>query len=382
MTIEKTEIERELDELKTAADGSDFVPSGDADDKDKGTSKDKAADKSKDKADDKDADDKARDTKGRFAKGEKSDDDADAADDDADDAAGKKGAGKKAAGDKGKEDADKDAEGEELENEEETEEEEEDADDKDDKGSSNHRIRTLVDQRNKAREKAALLNARVTELEKAQKSTAKDDKAVAEEFETKIAGLYQEVEEARADNDTKKAAALQREIDKLNQQAIRAEAKADARQEAFAAQQNTTFDSMLEFLEEARPVLNPKHELFDEDVVKELNFQVTAYEKMGMTGPRALRRAAAMIFEVDPFAKQAPKAKEEKDEKAGKKDEKPADKKTDIKKNVEDSKKIPPKGDRSDKSTDGKKIQVKDLTDEEFDALPESKKKELGGDYL
>jgi hypothetical protein len=138
---------------------------------------------------------------------------------------------------------------------------------------------------------------------------------------------------------------------------------------------------MLDVVEANIGALNPQHDDFNENAVAELDFQVKAYEKMGMTAPDALRRATWLLFRFDP-TKPAAKAEPEPEKKEDKPAKPPvAEKKTDFKKSVETAKRQPPDGSGVGVSNDQTKLNPKTMTEEEMDALPESKRRELRGDF-
>ena len=228
------------------------------------------------------------------------------------------------------------------------------------------RFREVVERR-----KAA--EARAAELEELAKKAAgkPDDEAEAEQ---QLNALYEQVEEARADGDTKAAAALQRQIDAMNADRLRAQSVMAARRESVAAAQVDQYNHLLGVLEAKVPELNPDAAEFDARLVSEIQFQVEAHEKMGLSAPDALRRAASLLLKNDPFDGGAAKP-------AAKAPVAPLRKKVDVEKNAAAAARTPPRGDRSE-AVQTAKIDVAKLTDEEFDALPESKLRELGGDYL
>lgn len=192
--------------------------------------------------------------------------------------------------------------------------------------------------------------------------------------------LYEEVETLRADGDTKGAAKLQRQIDDATQRVSDIKAGMVARQAAFAANENTSYDRMLDQIESAFTVMNPNSPDFDRTVVEEMEFQVQAYEKMGVPPTQALRRAVALIFREDPFTprpatKEAPAGKPAASV--------PAPKKTNIAKNVDAANRTPPEVDHKTDLGDGQGSKsIYDMSDEELAALPPSVIARMRGDAL
>lgn len=239
-----------------------------------------------------------------------------------------------------------------------------------------HRFKEVVNQRNE-------LAAKLSEAEAERTKIVKEGKDEIKELTEQRDALYEKVETLRADGDTKGAAAAQREIDDYNLKIADAHADLRARQAAFAATENSNYDAMLDHLETAQPVMDPNSPEFDGAVVREMEFQVQAYEKMGLTPTQALRRAATLIFREDPFAARKAEAKPTDKTTVQPPAAKPEKKPTDVKKNIEAANKTPAqvehKSDLGDLS--GTKS-VNDMSDEEFAALPASVLARKRGDML
>lgn len=189
--------------------------------------------------------------------------------------------------------------------------------------------------------------------------------------------MYEEVEALRADGDTKGAAKMQRQIDDANQRVADIKASMVARQAAFVANENTAYDRMLEQLESAYPVMDPNSPEFDRTTVEEMEFQVQAYEKMGVPPTQALRRAAVLLFREDPFASRAAKAP------AASKPAAVAPKKTNVAKNVDAANRTPAEVAHKTDIGDGKGGKsIYDMSDEELAALPASVIARMRGDMI
>ncbi len=278
---------------------------------------------------------------------------------------------------KADEKADVAKEAEEGEEAEETEETEEDADGKTDPLAAKQvpytRFKEVVEQRKQLQSELAQLRSSSKTVDKQENEFEAQQKA----FDKRLDELYEQVESARADGDTKTAAKLQREIDGMNGAKAKAEAAFIARQAAFTEQQNSTYNQMLDYLEKVRPVIDPNAPEFSKEVVSELEFQVDAYTKAGLTPTAALRRACALLFEEDPFT-----ATVQREDKKTPTAVVAAKKKVDVAKNVDAAKKTPPSSSSRNESGDSTAINPVNLSDEEFDKLPESKKRQLRGDDL
>jgi hypothetical protein len=271
------------------------------------------------------------------------------------------------------------AEEEEEEPEEEPEEEEEgeEGEDAKGKGSKNEviRLNKMREQRDAARAAQAALEARLAEVEKT-KAPAKDAAPdPIEALNTEIDDLYEKVEEARADNDIKLAAQLQRQLDSKNREVLRIEAERIASKTTSQATENVRYDAMLEQYEAAYSILDPKSDDFDPKAVQALEYYVGLHEKGGMTPTKALRQTVQLLFGAPP-AKQEAKGDDKKPE-----DKKPPVKKSDAKKAADTQKRQPPDAADRGNNNDDTSIKVSGLSEEDFEKLPETKKAQLRGDF-
>lgn len=330
---------------------------------------DKSADNADDADDSKDDgkdDDRARDEQGRF---KKSDD---------------KAKGDDKSDDKAKDD-DKSDEDEDGEDEDEDEDEEgEDAK----KQNLPIRLNKAKEQRDRAREDAARERAErerlQRELDKLRDDGKKDKEDPVAKLNAELDSLYEKVEEARADGDTKGAAQLQRQIDAKNREIVKLEAEHIASETSSKAAEDARYDALLERLEGDIDALNPQHDDFDPKAVKALEFYTEAHEKMGMAASKALMQAARVVFGYGTDKKDNAKDDAKGDDKDDKKDDKVVQmrKKTDAKKAADTQRKQPPDLANRGVNKDDTKIDVGGLSDEEWDNLPESKRAQMRGDNM
>lgn len=259
-----------------------------------------------------------------------------------------------------------------------TEEEEAPAeDDIDDKQNFPIRLNKLKQQRDNERAAREAAEAELRELKAGKRAEPEDDVVdPIDEINASLEAMYEQVEEARADGDTKLAAKLQRDIDAKNREISRLESERVAGKVTSETRINVQYDTMIESLERGIPALDPAHEEYQPELVQELEFQVNAYEKAGLSATAALRRAVTLLFRVDPWAPRSA-AKVEAPAPPAKK---PEDKKPDIKKAIETSKKQPPDAADRGVNVEDKKIDPRKLSDEDFDKLPEATKRRLRGD--
>lgn len=267
----------------------------------------------------------------------------------------------------------KDGEEEEAEEEEEEEEEE---------GKAENlpiRLNKMRDQRDRERQAREAAERRAAELEAQLRGTGKKDppEDPVAKINEELDSLYEKVEEARADGDTKVAAQLQRKIDGLNRSLIDHATDKKTAKVATASVEETKFLALLDRVEESVPELDPSSDDYDPAAVKDVEFHIVAYERAGLTPTQALEKAVKMLHGVDvsgrrAAAKETP-AEEKKD---------PPKKKPDPKKAVEHGKKQPPDSSKSGVNKDDTTIDVAGLSDEEFDKLPESLKAKYRGDAI
>lgn len=283
--------------------------------------------------------------------------------------------------------ADEDEAEDEDEDEDEGEDEGEDEDEDEGRGkpdSKNYAVRY-----HKARDKLTKVEARLQELEAQLRASpaapaqpaAKDTEAPKDpiaDIESQLDALYEQVENARADGDTKLAASLQRQIDRGNVQIAEIKAARIAQATASRSSESARFNALLDVAEAMIPAVNPESAEYSQDKTSALEAMVIGYERQGLSPSDALTRAVNAMFDVDltkPRAKSeaaappAPKAK-------------PEPKKPDAKKAVETAAKQPPAADGMGVNKDDSKLRIADLSDEEFDKLPEATKARYRGDSL
>lgn len=191
--------------------------------------------------------------------------------------------------------------------------------------------------------------------------------------------MYEQVEEARADGDTKLAAALQRQIDRGNVQIAEIKAARIAQATASRSSESARFNALLDVAEAVVPSVNPESAEYNQDKTSALEAMVTGYERHGLSPSAALTRAVKAMFDVD-LTK--PRAKVEAAAEPPASKAKPEPKKPDAKKAVETATKQPPAADGMGVNKDDSKLRIADLSDEEFEKLPEATKARYRGDSL
>lgn len=239
------------------------------------------------------------------------------------------------------------------------------------------RIRKVVADKNDA---LARMKALETENATLRSTQSKEEAKEFDELQTKLETLYEQVEEKRALGEYKDAAKLQRQLDELRGNMSRAETVLLSRQAALAQQEVQVFNSALAQIEAIFPELSSKHKAFDQETLVALDETIKGYEANGDSLPDALRKASRRLLKYDPFAR-GDAAYLPGNPHTPSKEADPAAKKkpTDIKKNLDASKKQPmdPTDDNSDVATS---VDVTKIKPEDWSKLPESIRRKMRGD--
>lgn len=272
--------------------------------------------------------------------------------------------------------------GEEEEEEEEEEEGEEEDEDAGKKGKSDKfRLRKALQQRDDARaaieaerQRIADLEARLAALEKpAAKDEPKEDPA--DKINSQLDELYEKVELARADGDAKSAAQLQRQIDGLNRDLVTLEAKKNTVTLTAAQRETERFNTIIESMEAGDTRLVKGNDDYEPKTVARLNRMIVGLEASGMSPTAALIEASETVLGYDPTKPREPAKKKEEPK------PKPEPKKTNVKDAIDKANRQPPEAGDRGVNKDDVKINVAQLSDEEYDKLPESTKAKLRGDF-
>ena len=215
---------------------------------------------------------------------------------------------------------------------------------------------------------------RIRELERNQKSVDAQKDAAA--LDTEIAALETALEEARVDGNKERAAQLSRDIRLKERQVNLIETRTMSAQARESAREDMRYEVALEQLLIKYPVLDDKNEAHDKVLEDEVIELMTGFQRNGLKPAAAL--AKAMVY-MEPRLK-ATLGEEEAPAKKGDRNQKQ------VGKNIDAAKKIPAslgqKGADSDKKGVSEVKAFEKMTDEERDALPESTRARLRGDYV
>jgi len=250
------------------------------------------------------------------------------------------------------------------------------------KGIPKARFDEAVGKEREARE-AAERRAEAAERQLQAAEAQKVQTTQLSELEDKITEMEQKADELLLDGDIVEAGKLRKEIRATERLIARAEAVEGARQSTSNALESERFDVAVLRLEADHPALNPKSDTYDSDLVElVLSKQRTLMSQEGMSPSQALTYAADKVMER--FGTPTPVA----EDKEGLAAAKAADRKTtQIKKNLDTMKKQPSNmkdvGIDSDKAGQtGQLPDIKNMTQDEFNALPKSTLAKLRGDLL
>lgn len=146
---------------------------------------------------------------------------------------------------------------------------------------------------NKEREKRKALEIQLAQYQQgAQVKTINADLTAAE---NKIVALEKEYATLLTDGEIDKAAAAMREIRKLDREITEANGDMKIAAATAAATENARYNTALDRIESAFPVLNPDHDDYDQDTENEVSDLAAAYQTRGMTPTAALQKAVKLI---------------------------------------------------------------------------------------
>lgn len=202
------------------------------------------------------------------------------------------------------------------------------------------------------------------------------------EMESKVEELEKQYTQLALDGEGDKAAAVMKDIRHLERQIVKAETAAESQNVTAQTLEGDRVELAIATLEAEYPVLNPESDEFDESLVNfVLSEQRRLMQNEGLAPSKALTKAAIKI--VSRFAAPAKESEESKGLKNVESDRKAAQ----VQKNLDAQKRQP--ASMKDVGLDSDKVGMTEklpdaskLTQEEFNALPESTKAKMRGDFL
>ncbi|HYF28593.1 MAG TPA: hypothetical protein VD931_22830 [Baekduia sp.] len=242
------------------------------------------------------------------------------------------------------------------------------------------RMKEAVNKERTAREAA---EKKAAEAEAALK--AKDVGVDLAKLNTEIEELEEKLDQAIADNNAAEKKVLRRELREKQMTLARAEATQLSMQATAMAVERVRYDSLVERLEAAHPVMNPDHDDYDQEVVDQIMELKGAYEATGLSSSEALKKAVKFAVPAAPAKKEEPKDDEDESPEAkAKAAEAEAKRKEEAVRAAQDAKRRQPgaaeKGRSSDSKGGGFEGNVAKMTDEEFEKLDPKELKRLRGD--
>lgn len=205
----------------------------------------------------------------------------------------------------------------------------------------------------------------------AQVATEQSTNQSAEKLDTRLEELDRDIEQARLDGDVDKIVALQKDARNVEKQIYQTMAELAASNAGTAAQESVKLDTLIDTLETQYDILNPDSENFNEDKINEILDMQSAFVKNGDSPSAAMLKAVGYIMPEERIT----------DEVANKR-------RTNVAKNLKAAKAQAPGSNETGMNSDAggptsdKPVDVTQMTQEEFDALPPETIKRLRGDSV
>lgn len=233
----------------------------------------------------------------------------------------------------------------------------------------------------KEREAREAAERRASELERqlAERTAEAQKNAQVEDLEAKVSEMETKHAQLLLDGEGEKAAELMRQIRHTERQIAKLELRQEAGQVTNQVLEAERFELAVAKLEADHPVLNPKSEEYDSELVEMiLDKQARLVKVQGMSPSKAIEKAT-----LDILGKIAPKTETKTEGLAAAVSDRKSDQ---VKKNLEAQSRQP--ASMKDVGLDSDKIgekglpNVTQMTLEEFEALPASTKARLRGDLV
>lgn len=237
-----------------------------------------------------------------------------------------------------------------------------------------HRMRAAIEARRQAEQEAEELRRQLKALE-----GSKGQPDPIKERADQLDALYEEVEQLRADGKAKDAAKIQRQIDTIKDEISEIKADKIATQKSYQAATRAAYEAFVEEVEMKIPMLNPDNEsVFDEGLYDEVRSLTQDFIESKRYNPKAaLQKALSLLIDEDVLTgKPSKKAEEVKLDVATQR------KAAAVKKAVETSKKSGAALGNVGKDSKSLGIDIKSMSQEDFEKLPETTQARLRGDLL
>lgn len=243
------------------------------------------------------------------------------------------------------------------------------------------RFDEAVGKEREARE-AAERRAAALEQQMQQAQAQRQMSADVEAMETKVAEMEKQYNQLLLDGEADKASDVMRQIRHMERAIATAEVENRTSQRTAQILESERMELAIAQLEAAHPILNPESESFDESLV---NFVLAEQRRLmqteGLAPSKAIAKAATTI--VERYGPKAAPVEEQKGLSKAAEDRKAEA----VKRNIEVSKAQPASMKETGMDTDKAGLtsslpDVSKMTKDEYDALPDSMKAKLRGDFV
>jgi hypothetical protein len=229
-------------------------------------------------------------------------------------------------------------------------------------------------QAKEAMKRAAELEAKLRTYEQQREPARKEP-----DFDAQLSDVNAQIAAARKDGDMEKVVELMDRKHELQIQSLRAQTPAATQVDPDLLTQqaidNIRVDDLIDQLEEQFSFLVPENEDYDEDIVSEILDVRTALEARGYSRYDSMQRAAQYVLGASSrvaHAAEAPAA---------------GPRKTDRSKNIDAARRIPPNVANAGMPSDAAGMtddlpSVSKLSEKDFEALPDSVRRKMRGDFI
>ena len=227
-------------------------------------------------------------------------------------------------------------------------------------------------------ERRKLAEKRLAELEAKEAA-----EAAAKQGDFDFDGKEEEYMHAVVDGDFAKAKQIRTEIRNAEKALFQSEATSGDQKTVKQIKAELKFDQAVDDLQTQFPFLNPEHKGYDADLVDEILDLHGAFVGKGYDLDVAITKATNYVVKANGLDKPAEKAEGKPDDQGGKPavTPKPADPAANRKK-AQAASAQPPSMEAGTSDRGAKPVDLGSMSEEEFDALPESKRRELRGDFV
>ena len=221
-----------------------------------------------------------------------------------------------------------------------------------------------------ARAKAA--EEKLARYEEANEKPSKKESEVVSTDEEDLDALDLKMAEALSDGNHTEVAKISKEIRAIERKAYQTDMQNNSAKVESTTRESIQFDTAVESITAQYSVFDPDAKEYNQDVVDEVLELQSAFVGKGQNPAQALYKAVGYVIKEPVVEEVKPKS--------------PTERKTNVTKNIDTANRTPPSlskaGVDSDKAGATALPSVSELSEEDFDALPESTKARMRGDLL